>query len=248
MQGRKIMLKGTGEVFTFLQVIVHNDMSICVVEDENGNIRDFESVSMQFVKEEPTFKLDTTDFNLKIKKLTEESKEYQEYLDFKKLRDENMFKVQPSPFFDKNKVTCGIEDFKSETTGIDMMKYKSESTTNDFLEKLKAKIDSMSQEELNASWEAVKDNGKNKVYLTYLEPKAEPFPTYRESMPTLQNTVEVWACMDENGFIKISSKNNFYKHGDSWHDNVNLFPFKDIQWEDEKPKRFRITVEPLGNK
>ncbi len=199
MQGRKIKLKTTGEVFTFLQFDTRG-IYACIVEDSKGDIQNYPYSDMQFVKEEPTFKI--------------------------------------------------------ETTGTHQMKHKVESTTNDFLEKLKAKIDSMSQEELNASWEAVKDNGNNKVYLTYLEPKSEPFPTYRESMPTLQNTVEVWACMDRNGTLNISNKDSFYKHSKQWlskNENFELIKtrtlsnlFQGIEWEDEEPKRFRITVEPLG--
>ncbi len=210
MQGRKIKHKETQETFDFLQFEYSSINEIgymqsialtVIVEDKEGNICCFLADDMQFVKEEPTFKLDTTDFNLKIKKLTEESKEYQEYLELKKLRDENMFKIQPSPFFEKYKVTCSKSE-TTGTTGIDMMKHKA------------------------------------------------------ESMPNLQNTVEVWACMDEDGVINISDENNFYKSAClCWNNNDNLFlatesedfkkAFKGIQWEDDEPKKFRITVEKI---
>ncbi len=78
-----------------------------------------------------------------------------------------------------------------------------------------------------------------------------------ESMPTLQNTVEVWACMDRNGIVNISEENTFYKTDNYWINESYLYSsiinkdfkkaFQGVQWEDEAPKRFRITVEPLGN-
>ena len=77
-----------------------------------------------------------------------------------------------------------------------------------------------------------------------------------ESMPTLQNTVEVWACMDKDGNINVSHQNNMCKKVYYWSNDFDDFiytnsssfkqAFQGIQWEDDAPKKFRITVEPLG--
>jgi hypothetical protein len=155
MQGRKIKHKETQETFDFLQFEYSSINEIgymqsialtVIVEDKEGNICCFLADDMQFVKEEPTF--------------------------------------------------------KTETTGTHQMKHKA------------------------------------------------------ESMP-LSNTVEVWACINKSGNVNISEKDEFYKElsDDHWwsHGNYSFIyegiltkKFQGIQWEDEAPKKFRITVEPLG--
>ncbi len=77
-----------------------------------------------------------------------------------------------------------------------------------------------------------------------------------ESMPNLQNTVEVWACMDKDGNINVSHQNNMCKKVYYWSNDFDDFiytnsssfkqAFQGIQWEDDAPKKFKITVEPLG--
>jgi hypothetical protein len=77
-----------------------------------------------------------------------------------------------------------------------------------------------------------------------------------ESMPTLQNSIEVWACMDRSGFVNIAAKKNFYKNNEIWSSHDELFmstniedfiqAFQGLSWNDEGPKKFRISVEPLG--
>ena len=57
---RKIKHKRTGEVFTFLQFSTISEELGCIVEDNEGNINFFKYNFMQFVKEEPTFKSETT--------------------------------------------------------------------------------------------------------------------------------------------------------------------------------------------
>ncbi len=75
-----------------------------------------------------------------------------------------------------------------------------------------------------------------------------------ESMPNLQNTVEVWACIDEDGNINISEENKFRKDSFSWFsisDYISTYredfkqAFQGISWEDKEPKRFRIIVQNI---